>query len=169
VPARAIKPPCKAGRNPQLTKEDLPLPDVPTTAKKRVAASLSTMASTWFSRPKNKYSSSSLNGLRPGNGFLRFGGSCCVHLVAPLGFMACTKVVIIVSEKISQAINQVRLFHLDQIFFISRLRIGQGKYKKPTKASTPVSPTSFSFHYRWCASTPRRRRRKEDDGVSSSH
>ena len=40
VPARAIRPRRKAGRSPQLTSEDLPLPEVPTTARKRVAGQL---------------------------------------------------------------------------------------------------------------------------------
>src|SRR5262245_37837058 len=70
VPARASKPRCKAGRSPQLTREDLPLPEVPTTARKWVAASLLIRASTWLSRPKNRYSSSSLNGRKPGKGFV---------------------------------------------------------------------------------------------------
>ena len=46
VPALVILPWCRAGRRPQFTNEDLPLPEVPTTARKRRWASLSTMAST---------------------------------------------------------------------------------------------------------------------------
>ena len=47
VPALAISPRCRAGRKPELTSEDLPLPEVPTTARKRVRASLSTIVSAW--------------------------------------------------------------------------------------------------------------------------
>jgi hypothetical protein len=46
VPAVGINPRYSAGRSPQLTSEDLPLPDAPTTARNRVAASLSTIRST---------------------------------------------------------------------------------------------------------------------------
>ena len=54
VPANAIKPACRAGRNPQFTNEDLPLPDEPTTARNCVAANVSTIASTLLSRPKKE-------------------------------------------------------------------------------------------------------------------
>ena len=57
VPAEAINPRRSAGFKPQFTSEDLPLPDVPTTARKRVAASISTMVSIWLSRPKKRCSS----------------------------------------------------------------------------------------------------------------
>ena len=44
----------RAGRKPQFTSEDLPLPEVPTTARKRLAASLSTMVSTWLLTAKEE-------------------------------------------------------------------------------------------------------------------
>src|SRR5580704_215987 len=69
LPAAPIKPRCRAGRSPQLTSEDLPLPELPKTTRKRVLASLSTIVSISFSRPKKRYSSSSLNGRSPGKGF----------------------------------------------------------------------------------------------------
>ena len=40
VPAVAINPRRRAGIRPQFTSEDLPLPEVPTTARKRVARQL---------------------------------------------------------------------------------------------------------------------------------
>lgn len=43
--ARAMSPRRKAGRNPQFTREDLPLPELPTTARKRVVASVLTIVS----------------------------------------------------------------------------------------------------------------------------
>ena len=66
APALAMWPRCSAGRRPQLTSDDLPLPDVPTTARKRCTASLSIIRSTWCSRPKNRCSSSVRNGRKPG-------------------------------------------------------------------------------------------------------
>ena len=54
VPAEAINPRRSAGLSPQFTSDDLPLPEVPTTARNRVAESSSIMVSTWLSRPKNK-------------------------------------------------------------------------------------------------------------------
>ena len=38
TPAPTIRPPCRAGISPERTSDDLPLPEVPTTARKRVAA-----------------------------------------------------------------------------------------------------------------------------------
>src|SRR5688572_2061665 len=59
---------------PERTSDDFPLPDVPTTARKRVDRSLRSSASISLSRPKNRWSSSGSNGRRPGNGLNR--GTC---------------------------------------------------------------------------------------------
>jgi len=52
LPASAMSPRYSAGRRPQLINEDLPLPELPSTARKRRLPSRSTMASTAASRPK---------------------------------------------------------------------------------------------------------------------
>ena len=65
--------------SPDRTSEDLPLPDVPTTAKNRHVRSRRSSSSISFSRPKKRWSSSGSKGRNPGNGlnrtcspFLRF-------------------------------------------------------------------------------------------------
>ena len=68
-PALAIKPLKRSGRSPARTSEDLPLPEVPTTARKRVAASLRRSSSLWPSRPKKRWLSPISKGRRPGKGF----------------------------------------------------------------------------------------------------
>ena len=101
VPARAMRPRRSVlAAEPQFTSEDLPLPEVPTTARKCVSARLSTMASTWFSRPKNKYSSSSPEGpqarkrVRPNNGELRM-----VHAAAWAPVSCCRNLAVAASAK----------------------------------------------------------------------
>src|SRR3954454_14627934 len=54
--------------SPARTKEDLPLPEVPTTARKRLVAKRHNSSSTSSSRPKNRADSSAVNGRNPGNG-----------------------------------------------------------------------------------------------------
>src|SRR5208337_4720179 len=54
---------------PARTSEDLPLPEVPTTATKRLRASRRSSSSLWPSRPKNKCVSVGSKARSPGNGF----------------------------------------------------------------------------------------------------
>jgi hypothetical protein len=68
-PALTIIPPNNAGASPARTSDDLPLPDVPTTARKRVASSFFNIFSLCPSRPKNRWLSCSSNGRSPGKGF----------------------------------------------------------------------------------------------------
>src|SRR5205814_4636822 len=75
--APTIKPLCSAGIRPERTRDDLPLPDVPTTARKRVDRSRRSSSSMSFSRPKNRWSSSGSKGRRPGNGLNR---AACLQL-----------------------------------------------------------------------------------------
>ena len=67
-PAPAIKPLCKDGIKPDFTKEDLPLPDEPITAKNFTILSFFINSSTCFSLPKNSTSSSSSKERSPGKG-----------------------------------------------------------------------------------------------------
>src|SRR5580765_8291755 len=69
--APAMNPLCNAGIRPERTSDDLPLPEVPTTARKRVLRSRRRRSSISFSRPKNRCSSSASNGRSPGNGLNR--------------------------------------------------------------------------------------------------
>ena len=70
-PAWVIVPPCSAAIMPARTSEDLPLPEVPTTARKRFVRNSCSSAAVCSSRPKNRWCSSLRNGRRPGNGFGR--------------------------------------------------------------------------------------------------
>jgi hypothetical protein len=54
-PAPAIKPLCKDGINPDFTKEDLPLPDEPITAKNFTILSFFINSSTCFSLQKTAH------------------------------------------------------------------------------------------------------------------
>ena len=57
APARAgpaIMPLCSEGISPERTSEDLPLPDAPTTVRKRVSLSRRSSSSLSFSRPKKR-------------------------------------------------------------------------------------------------------------------
>src|SRR5215471_4118592 len=121
VPALANKPRCRAGFRPQLTSEDFPLPEVPTTARKRVRASLSIIASTWLSRPKNRCSSESWKGLKPGNGFATLAtiGLAIRLLPAKLGkerFHRGLRCAL-------QAVQDVGLFQIDQVVLIGGGRL----------------------------------------------
>ena len=71
APALAIAPLMSDGISPERMREDLPLPDVPTTERKRVVRSRRRSSSISFSRPKKRWSSSASNGRRPGNGLNR--------------------------------------------------------------------------------------------------
>src|SRR5262249_4431368 len=55
---------------PARTRDDLPLPEVPTTARKRFVRSSCNSAAVCSSRPKNRWCSSLRNGRRPGNGLV---------------------------------------------------------------------------------------------------
>ena len=69
-----------AGTSPARTSEDLPLPEAPTTARKRARLSISTSRCTSRSRPKNSFASSSPNGCRP-----RYGVSPVLGSIATDG------------------------------------------------------------------------------------
>src|SRR5215467_8521376 len=75
-PALTMKPLKSEGTRPARTSEDLPLPEVPTMAKKRHKRSLRSKSSISFSRPKKTRSSSAPNGRRPGKGLNRTLASC---------------------------------------------------------------------------------------------
>jgi len=53
-PACVITPPCSAAIMPARTSDDLPLPDVPTTARNRLVRNSCSSAAVCSSRPKNK-------------------------------------------------------------------------------------------------------------------
>src|SRR5262245_8477597 len=59
-----------AGSSPARTSEDFPLPEEPTTARKRVRASLPINCSLCPSRPKKRWLSSNSNGRNPGKGLV---------------------------------------------------------------------------------------------------
>src|SRR6516165_862425 len=125
VPALAISPRCRAGRSPEFTSDDFPLPDVPTTARKRVRASLSVIVSTWLSRPKNRCSSSSRKGRKPGKGFRRTG-----TVVLGIGSLAPQRLdewLHLRFGKASQPIHHIGFLQLDQILLV--IRCGFGKIR----------------------------------------
>ena len=145
VPAGAIRPWRSAGRSPQLTREDLPLPDVPTTARKRVAASLLTMASIWFSRPKNKCSSSSLKGRKPGKGLaLRArrcgshrGCSACPH--GPDGFGQRF------FRQAIQPVDQAGLLQVDQVCLVLRSRLSEVGVDRRQRLAAAIARHPLQF------------------------
>ncbi len=69
-PAPFIIPPRSAGIKPARINEDLPLPEVPTTARNRARERREINSSACPSRPKNKRYSFVSNGRRPGKGLL---------------------------------------------------------------------------------------------------
>ena len=68
-PACDIKPLWSEGMRPHRTSDDLPHPDVPTTARNRLDRSWRSSSSVSRSRPKKRWSSSGSKGRSPGNGF----------------------------------------------------------------------------------------------------
>ena len=72
LPGRA--PVHMAGNRPALTIEDLPLPEGPTTARKRLPASRAASSATSASRPKKNSASSGSNAARPLYGHARPAG-----------------------------------------------------------------------------------------------
>src|SRR5690606_39099395 len=67
-PVWVTNPPYRTGRRPENMSEDLPLPEEPRTARKRLRASLRRISSTCPSRPKKRWHSSVEYGRNPGNG-----------------------------------------------------------------------------------------------------
>ena len=70
-PACSKNPPWRWGSRPARTSEDLPLPEAPTTASRRLRRSERRMSSLCPSRPKNRCVSLASKGRSPGNGFCR--------------------------------------------------------------------------------------------------
>src|SRR5436853_5814358 len=64
----SVNPLRRVGSNPARTKDDLPLPEVPTTATNDVSCNFSSSVSLRPSRPKKISFSLVLNGRNPGNG-----------------------------------------------------------------------------------------------------
>ena len=54
APASSILPPSSSDNSPQRTSDDLPLPEVPTTATKRLLPRRCNSSSVCSSRPKNR-------------------------------------------------------------------------------------------------------------------
>ena len=54
LPAKAIPPPSTAGSRPARTSDDLPLPEVPTTATRRLVRNRRSRSSICSCRPKNR-------------------------------------------------------------------------------------------------------------------
>src|SRR5512133_2078938 len=61
----------RAGITPDMTSEDLPLPEAPSTATNRFSINLATTLAVLSILPKKRCPSSGLKALRPGKGFCR--------------------------------------------------------------------------------------------------
>src|SRR5437016_5221558 len=78
---------------PARIREDLPLPEVPTTASNRVRRMARRISSLWPSRPKNKCSSFASKARRPGNGSTERsgGGVGAGPSFMPQGLRSCSR------------------------------------------------------------------------------